>query len=263
MRHLYDKPHLNRSKSHRKALFGNMSAALFLNKRITTTLGKARYARRFAERMITFARKGDVAARRHVVKFIRDKEAIKTLFDELGPHFKHREGGYTRIIKIGTRRGDAAPMCIIELVGFDDTVASSTPKKESKSKLKASQKAVVSKRKTGKKEAPAVEAKETEIADEAVLDTTSDEEKSDTVKKESKSKPKASKKAVVDKKKTGKKEAKTVDVKETEIAEETVPDTTSKEAKSDTVESSDKDTSDETDEKDSKESETPNKDSDK
>ena len=181
MRHLYDKPHLNRSKSHRKALFGNMSAALFLHKRITTTLGKARYARRFAERMITFARKGDVAARRHVLKFIRDKEAIKMLFDDLGPHFKHREGGYTRIIKIGTRRGDAAPMCIIELVGFDDAIAAVAPKKESKSKLKTSQKAVVDKRKAGKKKATAVETKETEIAEETVPDTTTEEAKADTI----------------------------------------------------------------------------------
>jgi large subunit ribosomal protein L17 len=190
MRHLYDKPHLNRSKSHRKALFGNMSAALFLNKRITTTLGKARYARRFAERMITFARKGDVAARRHVLRFIRSNEAIKILFDELGPHFKHREGGYTRIIKIGSRRGDAAPMAIIELVGFDDAIAAAAPKKDakSKSKLKASQKTVVSEKKagkekkTGKKETKTVKADKTEettITAEALTDSTSEEVKSD------------------------------------------------------------------------------------
>lgn len=142
MRHLYHKAHLNRTASHRKALFGNLSAALFTNKRIITTLGKAKYARQFAERMITFARSGDVADRRHVLRFIRDKQAVKVLFDELGPHFKNRNGGYTRIIKLGSRRGDAAPMAILELVGFGD-IASSDTKKETKSRLKASQKKVV------------------------------------------------------------------------------------------------------------------------
>ncbi|MCF7809935.1 50S ribosomal protein L17 [bacterium] len=180
MRHLYDKPHLNRSKSHRKALFGNMSAALFLNKRITTTLGKARFARRFAERMITFARKGDVAARRHVLRFIQNKDAIKTLFDELGPHFKHREGGYTRIIKIGSRRGDAAPMAIIELVGFDDAVSSTAPKKDSKSKLKTSQKTAVSEKKTEKKRKKTAKSAEEVAAPETTVDAAPEEIKGDT-----------------------------------------------------------------------------------
>lgn len=142
MRHLNRKAHLNRTAAHRKALFGNLSAALFTHKRIVTTLGKARYARRFAERMITFARRGDVAARRHVMKYVQDNNAVKTLFDDLGPHFKNRDGGYTRIIKLGTRRGDAAPMAIIELVGFDDITTKDT-KVETKSRLKASQKKAV------------------------------------------------------------------------------------------------------------------------
>jgi len=116
-----------------------MSASLFLHRKITTTLGKAKHARKFAERMITFARKGDVAARRHVLRFIRDKEAVKKLFDELGPHFKNRNGGYTRIIKLGPRRGDAAPMALLELVGFDDAVVEKTKKKARKSKLQPTQ----------------------------------------------------------------------------------------------------------------------------
>lgn len=153
MRHLNDKARLNRSKSHRKALLGNLSAALFTHKRIITTLAKAKHARRFAERMITFARRGDVAARRHVMSFIRDKEAVKLLFTDLGPHFKHRNGGYTRIIKIGQRQGDAALMAILELVGFDDVGEVAAPKKESKSRLKAAQKVAVEEKpeKKGKK----------------------------------------------------------------------------------------------------------------
>jgi len=147
MRHLKDKTHLNRSKSHRKALLANLSAALFINKRIITTLAKARYARRFAERMITFARRDDIAARRQVLRYVPNKEAVKLLFSDLGPHFKHRNGGYTRIIKLGPRRGDAAPMAILELVGFDDAAASAPPRKEGKSRLKAAQAPVASEEK--------------------------------------------------------------------------------------------------------------------
>lgn len=130
MRHLYDKPHLSRTHSHRRALFGNLSAALFQHHKIITTLGKAKHARRFAERMITFARRGDIAARRYVARFISDRDVVKKLFDELGPHFRHREGGYTRIIKLGPRRGDASPMALLELVGFDDVaVETASPPK--------------------------------------------------------------------------------------------------------------------------------------
>ncbi len=153
MRHRNDKTHLNRSKSHRKALLGNISTELFMHRRIITTLPKARYARRFAERMITFARRGSVADRRHVLRFIRNKDAVKLLFSDLGPHFKNRDGGYTRIIKIGPRRGDAAPMAILELVGFDDAVASAAPKKETKSRMKMAQKTAVEEKKDKKRKA--------------------------------------------------------------------------------------------------------------
>ena len=134
MRHLYDKAHLGRSASHRKALFSNMSASLFLHYRIITTLGKARFARRFAERMITFARKGDLAARRHVLRYIRNEDAVAKLFDELGERFRSRNGGYTRIVKLGPRRGDGAPMALIELVGFENVAVE---KAETPAKSKA------------------------------------------------------------------------------------------------------------------------------
>lgn len=142
MRHLNDKAHLGRTHEHRKALIGNMSASLFLHRRIVTTLAKAKYTRKYAERMITFARVGDLSSRRHVARVLNDPNALKKLFDELGPHFKHRNGGYTRIIKLGLRSGDAAQMALLELVGFDDVSATPVeePKKETKSRLKASQK---------------------------------------------------------------------------------------------------------------------------
>lgn len=138
MRHLSDKIHLGRTREHRYAMLSNMTASLVLHKKIVTTLAKAKYARRFVERMITFARKGDLSARRHVASLVHDKAAVKTLFDQLGEHFKHRNGGYTRIIKLGTRVGDAASMALLELVGFDDAAAApaaETPK-VSKSRLK-------------------------------------------------------------------------------------------------------------------------------
>lgn len=186
MRHLSRKAHLNRTASHRKALFGNLSAALFTHKRIVTTLGKAKFARRFAERMITFARRGDVASRRHVLRYVQDSMAVKTLFDDLGPHFKNRDGGYTRIIKLGSRRGDAAPMAMIELVGFDD-ITKSEAKTETKSRLKTSQKKAIEKKKSAEEKKPEVkevvadapvEKKEIEI-EEPVPDSEEEETKTD------------------------------------------------------------------------------------
>ncbi len=137
MRHLSDKIHLGRTREHRYAMLSNMTASLVMHKKIVTTLAKAKYARRFAERMITFARKGDLSARRHVASLVHDKTAVQTLFDQLGQHFKHRNGGYTRIIRLGPRHGDAAPMALLELVGFEDIPAvpvTETPK-VSKSRL--------------------------------------------------------------------------------------------------------------------------------
>ncbi|MBM3328658.1 MAG: 50S ribosomal protein L17 [Calditrichaeota bacterium] len=167
MRHLYDKAHLGRSRSHRRALLSNMSASLFLHRRVVTTLGKAKFARRFAERLITFARKGDLAARRIVASRLGNPAAVKILFDQLGPHFKTREGGYTRIIKLGVRPGDAAPVCLLELVGFDDIApVASTGKGKSagKSRLKEAQKAAGESKKSGKKAKSGTPAPEPESA---------------------------------------------------------------------------------------------------
>lgn len=116
MRHLKSKVHLNLTASHRKALFANMTCALIKEKQIRTTTAKAKALRPFVERMITFARKGQLAGRRHVLKHLRQKNAVKELFDKIGPFYANRDGGYTRIIKLGQRRGDAAPLAILELV---------------------------------------------------------------------------------------------------------------------------------------------------
>lgn len=159
MRHLNDKTYLNRTSAHRKALVSNMSASLFLTKKIETTIGKARFVRRFAERMITFARRGDIAARRHVATLMHDEKALKVLFDELGPHFKTRDGGYTRIIKLGPRRGDSAETVLLELTGFNDEREEKGKAKKGQAKSKIKRATAVAKSGTtaSKKAKPAAE----------------------------------------------------------------------------------------------------------
>lgn len=102
--------------SHEKHMLGNLAAALFEHGRITTTHAKAKRLRPVAERLVTFAKRGDIAARRRVLTVVKDKGVVHTLFTEIGPSYAGRPGGYTRIIKIGNRKGDNAPMAIIELV---------------------------------------------------------------------------------------------------------------------------------------------------
>jgi large subunit ribosomal protein L17 len=115
MRHKVAGRKLSRTSSHRKAMFANMATSLIEHEQIKTTLPKAKDLRRVVEPLITYAKKGDLAARREVLKLIRDKDVVKKLFDVVGPMFAERNGGYTRIIKAGHRLGDAADMAIIEL----------------------------------------------------------------------------------------------------------------------------------------------------
>jgi large subunit ribosomal protein L17 len=109
-------PRLGGSSSHQKALLANLATSLFEHGRIKTTEPKARALRPYAENLITHARKGTLHNRREVMKKIRDKDVVHTLFAEIGPFFADREGGYTRIIKVEARKGDNAPMAVIELV---------------------------------------------------------------------------------------------------------------------------------------------------
>jgi large subunit ribosomal protein L17 len=102
--------------AHERLMLANLATALFEHGRITTTEAKAKRLRPLAERMITFAKKGDLAARRRVLTVVRDKSVVHTLFTEIGPGYAGRPGGYTRITKIGPRKGDNAPMAVIELV---------------------------------------------------------------------------------------------------------------------------------------------------
>ncbi len=120
MRHRRSGRRLNRTPSHRRALFANMAAALIKHEQVVTTLPKAKELRRFADRLITLAKRGNLHSRRLAVSRIRDEAMVKKLFDVLGPRYKERSGGYTRVLKAGYRYGDSAPMAVIELVDRDE-----------------------------------------------------------------------------------------------------------------------------------------------
>jgi len=109
-------PRLGSNPAHAKLLLSTMAAQLFVHESIETTEAKAKQLRPFAERLITFAKRGDLAARRQVLRNLTDRDVVAKLFHDIGPRFEERQGGYTRILKIGPRKGDGAPMARIELV---------------------------------------------------------------------------------------------------------------------------------------------------
>lgn len=113
-------PRLGSGPSHERHILGTLAEQLFENGKITTTEAKAKRLRPLAEKLITFAKKGDLSARRQVLATIRNKGVVHTLFTEIGPRFKTREGGYTRITKVGPRKGDNAPMAVIEVLTEND-----------------------------------------------------------------------------------------------------------------------------------------------
>jgi large subunit ribosomal protein L17 len=117
MRHLKSGRQLSRNSSHRWAMMRNLITALLREEKIQTTDPKAKELRRWVDRVITLGKQGSLHARRQVLSIVQDKAVVRKLFDTIGPRFKDRPGGYTRIIKLGIRRGDAAKMALIELVG--------------------------------------------------------------------------------------------------------------------------------------------------
>ena len=130
MRHRVDTFKVGRSGAHRRSMLANMVSSLFLNGEIRTTVVKAKEARRFAERLITIGKKADLHHRRLAVARLRDKTAVKKLFDEIAPSYAGRDGGYTRIYKLGTRIGDGAEMCILQLVSEPAEKKAETAKTE-------------------------------------------------------------------------------------------------------------------------------------
>jgi large subunit ribosomal protein L17 len=132
-------PRLGGSPAHEKLMLANLASSLFKHGRIQTTETKARRLRPLAERLITKAKRNDLAARREVRKTIGEKDVFVSLFEEIAPRFANREGGYTRIVKTGPRKGDAAPMAIIELV--EELVVAEEPKKAAKAAKATAKKA--------------------------------------------------------------------------------------------------------------------------
>ena len=121
MRHGKVHRKLNKKPEHRKAMFANMCAALIKHEQITTTLPKAKELRPVVEKLVTLGKRGDLHARRQAISQIRDVAMVKKLFDVLGPRYKERNGGYTRVLKAGFRYGDNAPIAVIEFVDRDES----------------------------------------------------------------------------------------------------------------------------------------------
>ena len=130
MRHNKVGRKLGRKTAHRKALMSNLASALITHKRIKTTDAKAKELRMYIEPLVTFAKKGDLHSRRQVLKKIRHKSIVRELFDNIGPTFSNRNGGYTRIIKLGFRDNDCAPISMIEFVGMMGEVESQGEKQQ-------------------------------------------------------------------------------------------------------------------------------------
>jgi large subunit ribosomal protein L17 len=119
MRHGNAHRKLNRTAEHRRAMFGNMAAALIKHEQIVTTVPKAKDLRPIVEKLVTLAKRGDLHARRQAIAAIRDVTMVKKLFDVIGPRYRERDGGYTRVLKAGFRYGDSAPVAVIEFVDRD------------------------------------------------------------------------------------------------------------------------------------------------
>ena len=155
MRHNKKFNHLGRTASHRASLLANQAISLIMHKRITTTLAKAKELKKYVEPLITKAKEDSTNSRRVVFSYLQNKEAIKELFSTVAEKVGDRPGGYTRIIKLGTRQGDAAQICFIELVDFDPEMAKTETKKKATRRSRKS---------APKAEAPAQEAPAAEEA---------------------------------------------------------------------------------------------------
>jgi len=141
MRHNVKGRKLGRTASHRKATLISLITSLLKYKRIKTTLAKAKETRVFAEKLVTKARKGDLHAKKQVMEVIKDKEVVKELFSEILPKIGDRPGGYTRVVKLGHRIGDAAQMAIIELVDYNEVVTARAEQQKEKREAKVKEKA--------------------------------------------------------------------------------------------------------------------------
>ena len=164
---------LGGSSAHQRHILANLATALFEHGKITTTEAKARRLRPYAERLITFAKRGDLHARREVLTVVTDKGVVHTLFTEIGPRFATRQGGYTRITKIGPRKGDNAPLAVIELVEEEATVAAAPSRRRRPRRAQAAPARVAQPK-------PAPAAEETAPADDETAEVAEDTAAADT-----------------------------------------------------------------------------------
>jgi large subunit ribosomal protein L17 len=162
MRHGKTINHLGRTASHRQAMLSNMATSLIINKRISTTLAKAKELRKYVEPLITKAKDNTTTSRRTVFAYLQNKESVTMLFDEVAAKVANRPGGYTRILKTGNRLGDNAEMAIIELVDYNEAMLAATEDKKPRTRRSRRSKA-----QTDANTAPVVEAKAAEPAQEA------------------------------------------------------------------------------------------------
>jgi len=180
MRHRVKGRKLSRTASHRAALLSSLATSLLKYKRIKTTLAKAKETRGYVESLITKARKGDLHNQRQVMRVLHDKEVVKELFNEIVPKIGDRPGGYTRIVKIGSRKGDAARMAIIELVDYNDVInkAAEEKKDAKEEKVEKKEKAEA---KEEKKEAKAKKEKTKKEKDEVKAEKKKEDDKKEDV----------------------------------------------------------------------------------
>lgn len=171
MRHGKKNNHLGRTASHRSALLSNLASSLILHKRITTTLAKARELRKYVEPLLTKSKDDSTHSRRTVFSYLQNKDSVKELFGSVADKVANRPGGYTRIIKLGTRLGDNAEMCIIELVDFNETLLNAAAEKAGKTRRSRRGKGGAKAAAPVAEAAPAVE----EVVAEEVAETPAEE----------------------------------------------------------------------------------------
>ncbi len=188
MRHRKKVKKLGRTKSHREATLRNLARAIIEHHQVKTTLAKAKAARSYIERLITYGKKNTVAARRLAFKRLQNRTLVKMLFDEIAPAFAERNGGYTRVIKLGRRRGDGAELAVLQLVGFEKLVVEekakpkkskkkeTAPSKEKKKAAKTEEVAPAAEEATETTEKKVEEKNEPDTQEEAKTEETSGEE---------------------------------------------------------------------------------------
>jgi large subunit ribosomal protein L17 len=227
MRHRKAVLKLNRTPSHRKAMFRNMVTSLFKYERIQTTGAKAKELRRWADHLITLAKRGDLHARRQALAIVREKDVVHKLFEQAAERYGSVSGGYTRIVKLGNRPGDAAPVSLVELIYSQDTKKKKTKKKKAKADAAAKKATAASKPAVDEEKKKAVKADEKKVAEAKTAKGSEKKTKDDKAKSAAKTPSK--KKTAGDEKET--KPAKEAATKKKAPATKEKPAPTEKEAK--------------------------------